>query len=141
MNRSNSCINDTTLQCSLKCIKAPFREHIPFTDSYHYKKAPISKSPPTLQKRRQRNLTTTASLDYSNHTQKEDYLEEFLDSLEDINNHLEKKLSICTFNIPTCINKVTNKRTRRNLTQPITFNNELHAIIRKNKYVIFLFEF
>ena len=139
MNRSNSCINDSALQCSIKCIQSPFSEHKPLTENYYYKKNQISKSPSsTLNKRRQRNLTSinTSSLQIKE-TKQQDYLEEFLDSLEDINNYLEKKLATRTPNIPKIhplpssnINKVTNKRTRRNLTQPITFNNELHAITK-----------
>ena len=131
MNRSNSCINDSALQCSIKCIQSPFSEHKPLTENYYYKKNQIAKSPSsTLNKRRQRNLTSinTSSLQIKE-TKQQDYLEEFLDSLEDINNYLEKKLA--THPLPSSnINKVTNKRTRRNLTQPITFNNELHAITK-----------
>ena len=88
----------------------------------------------------------------------DDYLEKFLDSLQDINNYLDKKLSqsslsaqqqqqqqqkqrpaatnpnasnkVCSSSINNNnnnrANKLADKRTRRNLTQPIFLNNDLY---------------
>ena len=134
----------------------------------------------TLSKRRHRNLTASISNSFSSsliiqnkkslldqksikqqqQQQKQqglstdDYLEKFLDSLQDINNYLDKKLSqsslsaqqqlqrpaatnpnasnkVCSSinnnnNNNNKANKLADKRTRRNLTQPIFLNNDLY---------------
>lgn len=62
----------------------------------------------------------------------ENYFEDFLESLEDINNYLDKKIIETNISDRHLIN---NKRTRRNLTQPIVFTNELNKLSKYDNFI------
>ena len=89
-----------------------------------------------LRQRRQRNLTTSFRTNYTdfqhinNSKQEEKYinnnLDKFIDSLEDINNYLDKKLnenSLNANNINNNNRKKTANKLTRHFTQPILFNS------------------
>ena len=116
-----------------------------------------------LNQRRQRHLTTTALLcdqsrNYTNCTQNslknsQVSFEDFLQSLEDINTLLEQNTYLDRKNItdthkpkqpvqpvqpqqqlqPLIDQRQYNKRTKRNLTQPIVFTNELSRLCSTEK--------
>ena len=90
-----------------------------------------------LSQRRLRHLTTSLSnnenISYFNQTNNrksknflENYFEDFLESLEDINKYLDKKIS--QSNQTPQQRQINEKRTKRNLTQPIIFTNDFNKL-------------
>jgi hypothetical protein len=120
----------------------------------------INHSSNKLKQRRQRNLTTSFRTNYTDFVQPKadlldtfsssaNKLDKFIDSLEDINNYLEKKLSenssasdkndilssrpsLLTSVTSTQISCIDNKKLRRHFTQPIFYGSNYSTTDNQN---------